>query len=36
MFKTIKYHYKCNDIEQRILLYNSVLYILRKEYFNYT
>lgn len=38
----MKYHYKCNDIEKRILmflfhisknLYNSTLYTLRQEYF---
>ncbi len=43
MFKTMKYHYKCNDEEHRLLmflfhisknLYNSTLYTLRQEYFS--
>lgn len=43
MFRTMKYHYKCNKIEQRILmflfhisknLYNSSLYTLRQEFFS--
>ncbi len=43
MFRTMKYHYKCNDIEHRLLmflfhiskhLYNSTLYTLRQDYFS--
>ena len=43
MFRTMKYHYKCNNVEQRILmflfhisknLYNSSLFTLRQEYFS--
>ena len=44
MFRTIKYHYKCNSInEKRLLmflfhisknLYNVTLYTLRQQYFN--
>lgn len=42
MFRTMKYHYKCNDKQRKILmflfhisknLYNSALYMLRQEYF---
>ena len=42
MFRTMKYHYKCSEIEKRILmflfhisknLYNASLYTLRQEYF---
>ncbi len=42
MFRTMKYHYKCNKIEHKQLmflfhisknLYNSALYMLRQEYF---
>ncbi len=42
MFRTIKYHYKCYEIENRLLmffyisknLFNSVLYTLRQENFS--
>ena len=44
MFRTIKYHYKCNSsYEKRLLmflfhisknLYNVTLYTLRQQYFN--
>ncbi len=45
MFRTMKYHYKCNKVEHKILmflfhisknLYNSALYTLRQEYFSKT
>ncbi len=43
MFRTMKYHYKCNEVEKRLLMflfhiskniYNSALYVLRKKYFS--